>query len=320
MRRLLSSLILILILSLAASAALAQSVVSLSSLEIAFWPEFDRPAMLVIYRGTFSPDTSLPASVRIDIPAKYGPPIAVAFIDAQGQLLNLEYTTAVSGDTMSIAFSAPSANFQIEYYDSGLDLSSTTRRYSFATALAYPIDSLTLQVQQPVDASGMQGTPALGQPRTGSDGLTYFDAARSNIAAGSAITFDISYTKATDTLTSSVQGPVVTPDLPPEPGAATQGDDTILIWAIVGLVGVAMVGGGVVMYARSRAAAGEEIESPASRRAKLKGHPPKPKEVGPRVVSPEAESPQSVSFCHECGNPVQSADLFCRNCGAKVRR
>lgn len=69
--------------------------------------------------------------------------------------------TSVSGDAMTIAFDAPTRSFQFEYYDASLDLGSAARRYSFAAAAPYAIQSLVLEVQQPIDATGLQATPAL---------------------------------------------------------------------------------------------------------------------------------------------------------------
>src|SRR3990172_2372085 len=320
-RRFLTLLILCLSLCLPAASVRAQSVVTLSELQIAFWPEYDRPAMLIIYRGTLSPDTSLPASLKFDIPARYGPPLAVAFTGSNGQLLNLDYPTSASGDTITIAFDAPTPSFQFEYYDTSLDLSSAARRYSFAATAPYAIQTLNLEVQQPVDASGLTGAPALSTPHTGSDGLTYFDATRTGLAAGEPITLDLTYTKSTDVLPASAQGPVVTPDLPPATTGTQTNSPVLVVSAIAGIVGVLLVVGGIVWYTRNRSSTNEPASEPR-RRSKSKGQPPRPREVTPKVSTEETASPEpvSASYCHECGNPIQPDDRFCRNCGTKVRR
>jgi hypothetical protein len=320
-RRFLTLLILCLSLCLPAASVRAQSVVTLSELKIAFWPEYDRQAMLIIYRGTLSPDTPLPASLKFDIPARYGPPLAVAFTDNNGQLLNLDYTTSASGDTITIAFDAPTPSFQFEYYDTSLDLSSTTRRYSFATAAPYAIQTLNLEVQQPVDASGLAGTPTLDNQITGADGLIYFSTTRTGLAMGDSITLDLTYTKSTDVLTASAQGPVVTPDLPPATTGTQTNSPVLVVSAIAGVVGVLLVVGGIVWYTRNRSSTDEPASEPR-RRSKPKGQPPRPKEVTPKASVEETTShgPMAASYCHECGSPIQPDDQFCSNCGTKVRR
>ena len=62
----------------------AQEEPTLESLEIALWPEFDRPEVLVIYRGQLDADVALPALVEITLPARVGQPTAVAYVDEAG--------------------------------------------------------------------------------------------------------------------------------------------------------------------------------------------------------------------------------------------
>ena len=313
-----------LILCFAVTPARAQGAVILSELQVAFWPEYDRSAMLVIYRGTLAPEVTLPASLTFSIPAKYGPPLAVANSDAQGRLLNLEFTTAASGEMMTIRFDAPTANFQFEYYDTGLDVNSATRRYSFAGAAAYPIQTLVLQVQQPLGASGLTAVPALGQATVGTDGLTYLSAVRADVPAGGAITLDLTYTKNDSSLTVSSQPPAVSATVSPSTASAVQPASPALVAAvIVGLAGIALVGAGLAWVARSRREAAASPIMPRQPR-RPKGHPPRPKEVKlPEGLRSGASQPSGSSapaaFCHACGNRLQPDDVFCRNCGTKVR-
>ena len=58
--------------------ARAQTEPRLSLLDIAVWPEFDRPLVLVIIQAELSADTTLPAPLTLRIPAIAGQPYAVA--------------------------------------------------------------------------------------------------------------------------------------------------------------------------------------------------------------------------------------------------
>ena len=302
--------------------ARAQEAPTLAELEIDFWPEYDQRAMLVIYRGTLAADTPLPASLTFAIPAEYGPPLAVAFTDSQGQLLNLEYTTTTVGDRLLIAFDAPTRKFQFEYYDASLDLSAPTRRYAFSGAVTYPVQTLLLKVQQPTGASQMAAQPALDQQALAEDGLMYFSGARANLAANEAISLELSYTKNDDTLSINSPRPLVaTPQLPSAAAPTPLANTTTLIAVAAAIVGVLLVGGGVALFIRTR---NEQTESAgdvphARRRTK------RPRKTAP---TPPASSPADTgqgqaaraAFCHECGQPIQADDLFCRHCGTKVRR
>ena len=51
----------------------------LASLNIEIWPEYDRPAALVILRGALAEGVKLPAAVTLRLPAASGGPGAVAY-------------------------------------------------------------------------------------------------------------------------------------------------------------------------------------------------------------------------------------------------
>lgn len=48
---------------------LAQSSAPLADLNIALWPEYDRPEVLVIFRGRVADNTPLPAALTFKLPA-----------------------------------------------------------------------------------------------------------------------------------------------------------------------------------------------------------------------------------------------------------
>ena len=49
--------------------ALAQPPAPLDTLNIALWPEYDRPEVLVIYRGRVADDVPLPATLTFTLPS-----------------------------------------------------------------------------------------------------------------------------------------------------------------------------------------------------------------------------------------------------------
>ncbi len=76
--------------------AAAQSIPAFDSVEISLWPEFDKPAMLVIYRANLPADVQFPVSVSLPIPAGVQPN-AVAQGSADGRLVDVEYTLETQG-------------------------------------------------------------------------------------------------------------------------------------------------------------------------------------------------------------------------------
>ena len=61
----------------------AQRNQAIEWLEVVLWPEYDRHAILVVYRAKLVEDTILPAQVRLPMPAIAGEPFAVAWQDEE---------------------------------------------------------------------------------------------------------------------------------------------------------------------------------------------------------------------------------------------
>jgi hypothetical protein len=295
MRRLGWLLVLSLILSWPGASARAQAALSLAQLEIELWPEYDRPAMLVIYRGALATDAPLPSAVQFEIPRRAGQPTAVAYRDPGGQLINLKYSVnpSTSSEKALLSFEAPTAHFQFEYYDPEFDVSPVNRRYIFTASTPYAIQSLQLKVQLPVGASDLTTRPPLAQQLQDSRGVIYYVGERDHLAPGDPITLDLAYTKNDDVLTVEQTAEENETAL-----------DPLLIGVVVmGLAGSLVVGWGV--WSRLRAA-------PAARPAKAT-RPPRP---AAQVKSTPA---QAAVYCHHCGQRAQPADVFCRQCGEKLR-
>jgi hypothetical protein len=275
----------------------AQTASALADLKISFWPEYDRRAMLVIYRGQAASGSTQPATLQFQIPARYGPPIAVAYINGS-DMLTLDYTTALDGDSLTLSFTTPNGSFQFEYYDSSLDLSSSARRYTFAAASIYPISTLTFIVQQPPGATGLTATPPLGDPGLGADGLTYQEATLTNMKMGDPLTLSLTYTKTTDSLSAGLVKPA--PSATPAPQVETTQYNWL--YGLLGAVGVLLLAGGLIWYARPR------------RR-------PRPARVPARKLTRKVLAAQAGVgvFCHECGQASQPGDRFCRKCGTALR-
>lgn len=306
----LTSLLIVLILIFTATPVFAQTAPALSAMEIELWPEYDKPSMLVIFRGTVAPNVQLPVTLTFEIPSKFTP-LAVAYRDQQGLLLDLKYTTAVGANTTAITFSVPTTSFQFEYYDSTLDTTIPSRKFNFVWRAPYPIQTLNVVTQQPVNASNFVTTPKT-ESSVGADGLTYFKQTRSNVSANESITLDMTYTKNDSTLTAStVKPPAAEPISIATPAAASSNNQTLIV-TIIAALAVVVVFGGVIWVVRNReeSAASPEREP---RRRKEKGHPPRPKEV-------HSTKSAAVTFCHQCGEPAAPEDIFCRKCGTKIRR
>lgn len=280
----------------------AQPEVTIDSLEIDLWPEFDRPEMLVIYRIKLSSDVRLPLTMSLYIPADAGDPYNVAVTEADGMLYNTVYTRTVQGDLAKITFTATTPDIQFEYYDPSLKKSGTDRSYVYNWHGEATVNSLSVQVQQPVGASAMQITPDLGAGIEGEGGLVYYTGLLGSVQAGDEFSISVMYQKPTGDLSSASMNvePISTLDTR-APGRVLNDQNLLLVGTM--LLVLVVVISGLWFYTSARR---EE-----------------PKAVEPkRLTRPAADAAEDTTpiYCSQCGRRANKGDLFCRACGTPLRR
>jgi hypothetical protein len=280
----------------------SQGAPKLNSLGVDLWPEYDAPKVLVIYRIVVSPDTSLPVDLTFRIPAAAGEPNAVANLESNGTLTNINYNRQVDGDWASISFTATMPELQMEYYDPGLVKQGNQRQFEYRWLGDYAVDDMTVQVQQPVGASNMGLAPAADSSAV-TDGLTYYTKQVGALPAGQSFSLNVSYQKDTDTL--SAESLQVKPSAPlTETSSTERALITALPWAL-GVLGVALLVGGAVWYWQSGK---KRVSAQTRRRRSSTGQEPREPAVSEGYV-----------YCHQCGKRAGPGDRFCRTCGTKLR-
>ena len=151
----------------------AQGKLHLSLVSVDIWPEYDRPAVLMIYHITLAPDTSLPASLSLRIPS--GAEInAVAVVNATGNLINAPYDSTIQGAMVLFStITTTSLQVQVEYY-TALVKNGTTRHIAFDWAGDYAVEKLEINFLRPLGAE----SPTISLPPVdtspGQDGLTNY--------------------------------------------------------------------------------------------------------------------------------------------------
>jgi hypothetical protein len=277
-----------------------QQTIRLSTLKVSLWPEYDHPDMLVIYTFTLSQDTQLPANITLRIPSAAGEPHAVAVGPTLPQVGDTPYTRQEWGEWADISFIATMPAVQFEYYDPALVKQGSVRNYIYSWSGEYAVESMTVEVQTPMNASNMRLTPNLGSGVLGNDGLVYFVSQIGSLNAGQSFQISLDYQKDNDVLTA--QRMPVQPSQPISP--ATSGRLNLggpLLW-VLGMLGVVLIVGGGVWYWQS------------GQREPL----PKQKKTS-RGQRREARSEQGGDiYCSQCGRRASSSDRFCRSCGSKL--
>jgi hypothetical protein len=277
----------------------AQQPLTLEAVEIALWPEYDQPSILVILRLALPADTSLPAEMSLRIPASAGKPNAVAAKQPDSSLVNLTYSQSQAGEWSELKFTTLTPEVQVEYYDPALVKEGTKRSYRYEWPGDIAVENMQVQVQQPVGATDIQLLSSFGSGVVGQDGLTYFTANIGAIPAGQPLVVDLEYQKADDELTinSLSVGPAAPIDSSPSKLM------TILPW-VLAVLGVVLIVGGVYWYWRTGR------QKPASNSRKPRHKP---------ATEKAPQSSEGYVYCHKCGKRALPGDRFCRTCGTQLR-
>ncbi len=273
----------------------------LERLEIALWPEFDQPGVLVILRGVLSPAVELPAHVEIPVPTEYGEPTAVAITGPQDQLFEADYQRRVQGQWATIVMEAESAGIWIEFY-ADLTFEGDKRSFTFLWPGGVDIGEFQYEIQQPSGAAGIQVTPR-GVARVQTDGLVYQSATYGSLSAASQALLSFAYEKQDSELTVNAQPKI---DRPDEVRGGTP-DLSEMLPYILGSVGFVLIAAGVIMYVRFK-----QLDSPASQ-------PRKRKRRRKTTTKYQEEVDASPVYCHLCGVQAGASDHYCRRCGAQLR-
>jgi len=260
----------------------------LQSLQVEIWPEYDRPAALVILKGELAADVKLPATLSLRIPASSGGPGAVAFAaDKTGPLLNLPHDRTPAADAIALRFTLPERFFHVEFYDP-IATGQSERSYRYVWPGDLPVAALDLIVQEPAAATGLAVAPELAERSTGSDGLRYRSAKLGPAAQGKAVPIEVRYAKS-DPRTSveilksgaSAAGNTV--------GTSSEERDAFRMFLLTGAIALLVTGASLVYFLWWR-----------------------------RRERPGAGGDAEAKFCGKCGSAAAPGDRFCSKCGAAL--
>jgi hypothetical protein len=286
-----------------ARAVQAQSAIEFDSIQVDLWPEYDRPEVLVIYRMTLSGTTSLPAQISMRIPAAAGQPYNVANQDVDGMLYLLDYDLVLEGDWLRVSFTTPTPTLQIEFYDAGIRKDGNLRNYDFKWAADYQVNTLTVKVQKPFNATDFNLMPQMGSAQQEGNGLFYYTTIVGTVDVATPVSLSFSYNKPDDQLSVNLM-PVQASTPVEAPG--TQVDWSAILPWILGGVGLLVIAFGAFWFWKT----GRKSASPGGSRRHRPASP---------ETRPQTNGDGGTVFCHACGKRAGPGDAFCRACGSRLR-
>ena len=282
----------------------------LEALGVELWPDYDRPAMLVLLTGTLPPTAALPATVTIPMPAEADINAVASFNESGALMSDVDYTA----EEGQITLTTPSARFRVEYYVP-YAVDGNTNSFTFDWVADVPVDALTVVVQQPLAAADFRITPAAeSSSAERGDGLTYHTLPTRAVGAGEPFAVEIVYTVDAPVL-SAPPVPTVAPSAATTTATTSAGGQTAFgvdpLWLLAGVGALALIGAAWYPGQRQGRAAARARKPQPSRPAKTNAaKPPAP---------PAAKPSAATRYCHNCGQPAQPADTFCRHCGTQLK-
>jgi hypothetical protein len=273
------------LLLLPALAAAAGNAPRLERLQIDIWPEYDRPAVLVILKGELAGNAGSPTPLALRIPASSGGPSALAYSTQEtGPLLNLPHERSTAADFITLRFTVPARFFHVEFYEP-LDTRGATRSYRYQWPGDLPVEKLRVTVQEPAAASGMTVQPDLGQSTVGSDSLRYRSAELGPVPPGKPLSFEVRYAKSDPRNTAEI----LKGGSSPATGTSQEERASFRVFVASSAFALLLAGSALVYFVWRR------------RRQR---------------VTSTAET--GVGHCAKCGHRPSAGDRYCARCGAAL--
>lgn len=293
----------------------AQSSPTVNNLLVEIWPEFDRPEVLVIYRGQLSQETPLPSEISFPLPGHIEAMHVVA-TEQNGSLFEVDRAAVElrqEREVTIVTFPVTAPGFQLEYYDPLIlsrEGAERTLIFEFSTLL--PIEMVTFEVQEPFQATNFSMTPQAEDSFVGENGLRYNTIGRANIVAGEPVNLSATYQRQTDELSAPNLAPADTPPQLEAATAAVPDNDLRFGYVLIGIGSVLLLFAAGSWWWTRRRMAGSDV--PRRRPAR-----PKAKRPSPKAVSAQVPATQGNKFCYRCGTSLRDDAKFCHQCGAERR-
>lgn len=299
----------ILLVGVVAPVTLAQTTAPTALKNVRIWvnPEYDDslklnvPNLLVMMEGQIA-NAQLPLTVRFLVPTtaqmySAGSKNASGTYLPPGNTLTRKASSVTGWD--EISYQLTTETFRVEYYQPIAQLGQVPKSFSYEFVRDYPVQDLSLTVQQPKSSDNFTVSPA-GTPGIDSEGFNVQTYKFTNLDVSTPVKLSISYNRSVwepSLGTSTTSGT--------NSGSSGSKSNTALIVAVVA-VAVVLGGGGVYLMSRSG-----QKSKPVSRAERRR------RATATTRSRPTANS-EVPAFCSQCGHKLDKPSRFCPDCGAPI--
>jgi hypothetical protein len=303
------------------------------NMQISVQPEYDDPRVMVTYQGEFKDGASFPQQVKFPAPLRSEIKMVCGLKPPNDEHLCQLYDTLTGSDDLTVSYTLPIPTYYLEYYWDGIK-GMPDKAFTFKYVSPYAIESLEIEVLQPLKATNFNLVPPYASVTSDSLGMKHYHYVFNNVTAGQTISIDVSYTK---------------PDNKPSVAKAQTtgtgtgvGKSSTALWIGLAILGAVGVGFFLLRrkpaYARNGRARGQSaVPVPSRREARAEARrasvqpiqasaaprpariqAPQPQQLPRPVAGPNVDRQSPVAaFCAGCGTKLAAGAVFCHSCGAR---
>lgn len=279
-------------------AAQAPNATPFSLVEVRFYPEFNRPTMLVIYEIMLEEDALLPAEVMIQIPLNVQS-LEIYNRTKSGDLSPVDYEVSEIGQWQDIQITATTRDVRLEYYDLNLIKENSRRIFDYHWLSNHPVDSLSYTIRLPFGATTLQSDPSMDETFIGQDNSEYQTKALGAVGPGELKTLTIRYSRDLSDLASTANKVELAAEIDENTPGRSAPPMSVVWWLVAGAVALLLMVGLYYYWFQT-----------------IIAKQPERMVQGVGILNLEKQ----VVFCHECGMRSRPEDSYCSNCGTELRR
>lgn len=174
---------------------------TIGRMRVSIWPEHDDPSVLAIYDGRFEDVSSYPIRTSFFVPK--GSVISDACsLSHEGQHFCQLYKTISKGQYDEVSLVLPYPNFYLSFHTPRFSTQNEKRAFDFRIKANHPINTLEIDIQQPLRSTEFKISPAQHAILSEQDksislvkGFKHFTYTMDDIAASQESLFSLNYIK-----------------------------------------------------------------------------------------------------------------------------
>jgi hypothetical protein len=176
------------------SAAQTGAEMRVQKMTISILPEYDSPSVLVMAQGEFS-DAFSPQEVEFALPPDAEVSQVCALTKPDNQHLCQPYVLSQGDDSLILRYTLPLPAFFVEYYYSPVADPAAPRSVDYRFQPTYPVDSLVLEVQEPLRSADFALQPPSEEVFADNQGFRYHYYNYEGLTPDEPVSLNISYLK-----------------------------------------------------------------------------------------------------------------------------